>query len=80
MQKNINTRATNSFIEYRVVQELGLALENLNVALNVVLTLCIVVKLGRVWKECALTLKGYELPVNLIVLTISQLEVSFIPI
>ena len=70
-----DTGATNSFIAHRVVQDLGLVPQNLDVALNAVSPLGVTVKLGKVCKECALTLEDHELPVDLIVLAIREFDV-----
>ena len=51
-----NTGAINSIIVHRVVQELGLVLEEeLNVALNAVSPLGFTLKLGKVCKKRAIT-------------------------
>ena len=70
-----DTGATNSFIAHRVVQDLGLVPQDLDVALNAVSLLGVTVKLGKVCKECALYLEDHELPADLIVLALREFDV-----
>ena len=69
-----DTSASNSFIAYRVVQDLGLVPQTLEVALNTVSPLGVSVKLSKVFKDCPLTLEGKNLPADLIVLSMREFD------
>ena len=69
-----DTGASNSFIAYRVVQDLGLVPQTLEVALNAASPLGVSVKLSKVCKDCPLTLEGRNLPANLIVLSMREFD------
>ena len=69
-----DTGASNSFIAYRVVQDLGLVPQMLEVALNAVSPLEVTVKLSKVCKDCPLTLEGRNLPADLIVLSMREFD------
>ena len=69
-----DTGASNSFIAYRVVQDLGLVPQTLEVALNAASPLGVSVKLSKVCKDCPLTLEGRNLPADLIVLSMREFD------
>ena len=70
-----DTGASNLFIAIRIVQELGLKLQILEVALSVVSPLGVSVKLGKVCKDCTLNLEDQNLLADLIVLAIKEFDV-----
>ena len=64
-----DTGASHSFIAVRVMHNLGLVPQALETALNAVSPLGITVKLGKVCKECPLTLQ------ILVVLSMSEFDI-----
>ena len=69
-----DTGASNSFIAYRVVQDLGLVPQTLEVAWNAVSPLGVTVELSKVCKDCPLTLEGRNLLADLIVLSMREFD------
>ena len=57
------------------MNDLGLVPHELVTVLNVVSTLRMTVKLGKVCKDCPLTLENRNLPMDLIVLSMSEFDV-----
>ena len=70
-----DTSVSNSFITFKLVQDLGLVPQTLEVALNVVSHLEAMVKLGRVCKDCPITLDDRNFPVDLMVLSMKEFDV-----
>ena len=70
-----DTGASNSFIAVRVMCELGLVPQTLKTAFNVISPLGAIVKLGKVCRDCPLTLKGRNFPRDLVALSISEFDV-----
>ena len=70
-----DTGATNSFISYEIVRRLGLIPQTLDNALNAVSPLEATVKLGKICKDCTLTLEDRDLPAELIVLPMKEFDV-----
>ena len=57
------------------MQVLGLVPQNSNVALNVVSPVGTTVKLGKVYKECALILEDRDLPTDLTVMSMRDFDI-----
>ena len=72
-----DTGASISFIFMRMMNDLGLVSQELETVLNVVSPLGATVKLGKVCKDCPLTLENRNFLTDLIVL--SMLEFDVIP-
>ena len=70
-----DTRVLNSFIVFKLVQDLGLVSQTLKVSLNTVSPLGATIKLGRVCKDCPITLYDRNFPTNLIVLSMKEFDV-----
>ena len=70
-----DTSASNSFIAIRIIQQLGLVPQTLEVPLNVISPLEVSVRLGKVCKDCTLNLENRNLPIDLIVLSIKEFDV-----
>ena len=70
-----DTGASNSFIVVRMMNDLGLVPQELETVLNAISQLGVTVKFGKVCKDCPLTLENRNFPMDLIVLSISELDV-----
>ena len=70
-----DTGTSNSFIEVRMMNDLGLVPRELETVLNAVSPLGVTVKLGKVCKDCPLTLENRNFPTDLIVLSMSEFDV-----
>ena len=70
-----DTGASNSFIAVRMMNDLGLVPQELETILNAVSTFGVTVKLGKVCKDCPLTLENRSFPTDLIVLSMSEFDV-----
>ena len=70
-----DTGATNSFVSFKIVRRLGLIPQTLDNALNAVSPLGATVKLGKVCKDCTLTLEDKNLLAELIVLPMKEFDV-----
>ena len=75
MRVIFDTGATNSFVSFEIVRRLGLIPQTLDNALNAVSPLGAAVKLGKICKDCTLTLEDRNLPVELIVLSMKEFDV-----
>ena len=71
-----DTSASNSFIAIRMMNDLGLVSQELETVMNVVSLLGVTVKLGKVCKDCPLTLENRNVPTDLIVLSMSKFDVD----
>ena len=70
-----DTGASRSFIAVRVMHDLGLVPQVLETTLNAVSLLGITVKLGKVCKECPLTVQDRNFFANLVVLFMSEFDI-----
>ena len=64
-----DTGASNSFVVVKIMCELGLVPQALKTALNAISPLGVTVKLGKVCRDCPLTLEGRNFPGDLVVLS-----------
>ena len=74
VRASFDTSASNSFIAVRMMNKLGLVPQELETILNVVSPLGVTVKLGKVCKDCPLTLENRNFPTDLIVLSMSEFD------
>ena len=70
-----DTGASNSFVSVKIMCELGLVPQALKTALNAISPLGVTVKLGKVCRDCPLTLEGRNFPGDLVVLSMSEFDV-----
>ena len=70
-----DTVASNSFISVKMMNDLGLVPQELETILNAVSPLGVTVKLGKVCKDCPLTMENRKFPTDLIVLSMSGFDV-----
>ena len=70
-----DTGASNSFIAVRIMCELGLVPQALKMALNAISPLGMTIKLGKVCRDCPLTLEGRNFFKDLVVLSMSEFDV-----
>ena len=70
-----DTGASRSFIAVRVMHDVGLVPQVLETALNAVSPLGITVKLGKVCKECPLTLEDRNFYADLVVLCMLEFDI-----
>ena len=66
-----DTSASNSFTAVRMMNDLGLVPKELETILNAVSPLGVAIKLGKLCKDCPLTVKNRNFPIDLIVLSMS---------
>ena len=70
-----DTGASNSLIAVRIMCELGLVPQELKMTLNAISPLGATVKLGKVCRDCPLTLEGRNFLGDLVVLPMSEFDV-----
>ena len=70
-----DTGASNSFITVRMMNDLGLVPQELEIVLNAISSLGVIVKLGKVCKDCPSTLENRNFLADLIVLSMSEFDV-----
>ena len=70
-----DTGVLNSFISFKLVQDLGLVPQTLNGALNAMSPLGAIVKFSRVCQDCPITLDDRNFPIDLIVLSMKEFDV-----
>ena len=70
-----DTVSSNYFIVVRVMRDLGLVPQVLEITLNAVSLLGVTIKLGKVYKKCPLTLEDRNFPADLIVPLISEFNI-----
>ena len=75
VRASFDTGASNSFTAIRMMNDSGLVPQELETILNAVSPLGVIVKLGKVCKDCPLTLKNRNFSTDLIVLSISEFDV-----
>ena len=70
-----DTGASNSFIAVRMMNDLGLVPQELKTVLNAVSPLGVTIKLGKLYKDCPLTLENRNFSTDLIVLSMSEFHI-----
>ena len=70
-----DTSASNSFIVVRMMNDLGLVPRELETVLNARSPLGVTIKLGKVCKDCPLTLENRNFAIDLIILSMSEFDV-----